>query len=217
MKISIFCSSNRHPIYRFIELWRERKSSEGHKVELVGDRKDLSGGDILFLISCNEIIGREVREMYNTSLVIHASDVPEGRGWSPHIWQILEGKNTIPVTLLEVEDAVDSGHIWEQRTLQLEGHELCHEINEKLFAVELELMDFAVSQFNSVKPKPQGDVNPTYFRKRTPEDSRIDPTKSIAEQFDLLRVVDPERFPAFFDYRGQRYAINLIKKDQVEG
>ena len=36
-------------------------------------------------------------------------------------------------------------------------------------------------------------------------------TFSIAEQFDLLRVVDPEHYPAFFDYRGKRYIPKVEK------
>ena len=42
-------------------------------------------------------------------------------------------------------------------------------------------------------------------------DSRLDPSRSIAEQFDLLRVADPQRFPAFFDLRGHRYLVRLKK------
>jgi sialic acid synthase SpsE len=34
-----------------------------------------------------------------------------------------------------------------------------------------------------------------------------DPSKTIAEQSDLLRVVDNERYPAFFDMRGKRYVL----------
>ena len=75
----------------------------------------LAGGEILFLVSCNEIIGKDVRDRYMATLVIHASDLPKGRGWSPHIWQIIEGKKEIMVSLLEAEDAVDSGAIWAKK------------------------------------------------------------------------------------------------------
>ena len=49
----------------------------------------------------------------------------------------------------------------------------------------------------------------TYMTKRIPADSQLDPCKSIAEQFDLLRVADSQRFPAFFDYRGKRYLVKI--------
>ena len=36
-------------------------------------------------------------------------------------------------------------------------------------------------------------------------------TKSIVEQFDLLRVVDKKRYPCFIEHRGHRYKINMEK------
>ena len=182
-----------------------------HTVELVRQKSELSGGDILFLISCDEIISPADRQKYGATLVIHASDLPEGRGWSPHIWQVLEGKNRIAVSLIEAQDPVDTGAIWAQRHLVLEGHELSDEINEGLFAIELELMDQALELVGKGKAVPQDDRPPSYYRRRTPEDSRLDPSRPIAEQFDLLRVADPQRFPAFFDLRGHRYLVRIEK------
>ncbi len=213
MRISILCSSKQHPVYPHLRKWRDERA-RAHEIELVEKSSSLSGGDLLFLISCNELIGQAVRSKYKASLVIHASDVPRGRGWSPLIWQVLEGRNSIPVTLLEAADNVDSGNIWQQLTLELEGHELYDEINEKLFKIELQLMDFAVNHAGAVQPVPQRDGEPTFYRKRTPDDSRVDPDKTIAEQFDLLRTADPDRYPAFFCFRGHRYRITLKKESK---
>ncbi len=79
MKITIICSSKTHPIYPYLQEWMKKKSSV-HEVDLVVKSYDLQGGDILFLISCNEIIEKETRSKYKRCLVIHASDVPKGRG-----------------------------------------------------------------------------------------------------------------------------------------
>src|SRR5690606_15843919 len=122
-----------------------------------------------------------------------------GRGWSPHIWDILAGADRLTVTLLEAADKVDSGDIWRKVAVPLEGHELAHEINAKLFAAELELMEFAVATAGTVQPAPQdASVAPPYPPRRTPAMGELDPHKTIAEQFDLLRVADPDRYPAFF-------------------
>jgi len=212
VKISILCSDTSHPIYPWLQRWCDLRGAE-HAVELVRWKTELHGGDILFLISCHELIDEAVRSLYSTTLVIHASDLPEGRGWSPHIWQIIEGRNDIVVTLLEADDRVDSGPIWGQRVVRLEGHELFQEVNSALFSIELELMDYAVGHFAQIKPQPQDDRAPTYYRRRTPEDSRLDPSKTLAEQFNLLRVADPSRYPAFFEFRGHRYAIRIEKED----
>ncbi len=180
---------------------------------LVHDRAELPGGDVLFLVSCSQIIRDSERQRYKTTLVLHASDLPKGRGWSPHIWSILHGAKQITVCLLQADDPVDSGAILLKTVISLEGHELLPEINEKLFAAELLLMTEAAEGFEKIVPIPQaGDPGP-YLRMRTPADSRLDPSRTIAEQFDLLRVVDSQRYPAFFDYRGKRYLIRIEKSD----
>lgn len=210
MKISVLCSDKEHPIYQLLNEWKIQQKTF-HQVEFVNKKSELSGGDLLFLVSCHEMIHKQERLNYEKVLVIHASNLPEGKGWSPHVWQILEGKKDIVVSLIEAEDEIDSGAIWKQQTMSFEGHELNDEINHQLFDIELQLMSFAVENFDKVQPKVQSSSGSTYHPKRSPEDSRIDITKTIEEQFDLLRVVDQERYPAFFDFRGCRYIIKLEK------
>lgn len=211
MYISILSTDKNHPVIGSLRIWAAGMTSRGHVVSLVHDRADLQGGDILFLVSCSQMIRDSERQKYRTSLVLHASDLPKGRGWSPHIWSILGGVNRIIVSLLEAGDPIDSGAIWLKTEFSLEGHELLPEINERLFAAELFLMTQAVDEFEAIKPVQQaGDPGP-YMAKRGPLDSRLEPNKTIAEQFDLLRVVDSQRYPAFFDFRGKRYLITISK------
>ena len=183
-----------------------------HEVELVQRKSDLAGGEILFLVSCSEIIDTKVRDMYMATLVLHASDLPKGRGWSPHIWDIVNGAETITLSLLEAEDKVDSGRIWKKLDIPVPKHALWDEINQLLFEAEIELINFAVQNFGTVSPALQQDSeNTSYYPKRTPADSRIDVNKSIAEQFDLIRVCDLNRFPAYFEHLGFRYILKLEK------
>lgn len=214
MKITILCSSDQHPVFPFLCDWAARRRDH-HEVRLVTRAAEAeAGGDILFLISCSELIRKPLRDRFRATLVIHASDLPKGRGWSPHVWEILGGADHLTVTLLEAEDRVDTGAIWNKIRVPLEGHELYDEINARLFAAECALMDYAVDQFDSVKPQPQPADGASYHAKRTPEMSALDPHQSLAAQFDQLRVADPHRFPAFFDYRGHRYILKIEKADR---
>ena len=195
--------------------WQQAQMAH-HEVALLQRRADLPGGDLLFLVSCGEIIHAACRSRYQNTLVLHASDLPRGRGWSPMIWGVLQGARTLTVTLLEAVDAVDAGPIWRQERIPVQGHELHDELNELLFQAEIRLMDWAVQHVPGGTPVPQRDEPPTYYRQRKPEDSRLDATRSIEEQFDLLRVCDPVRYPAFFDLRGHRYAVTLTKLPRPE-
>lgn len=213
MRISILCSDARHPINRHLEKWAIGHNTE-HVIEIVRRKIDLGGGDILFLVSCSEILSASDRSIYRSSLVLHASDLPQGRGWSPHIWEIVSGREEIVLTLLEAADSVDTGRIWAKRNIAVPRHALWDEINGLLFATEIELMDFAIASFGTINPVEQApDIAPTYYPRRNPDDSRIDPDRSIADQFDQIRVCDPDRFPSFFEFRGHRYKIRLEKTD----
>lgn len=213
MNITILCSSMTHPIYSWLARWSDAKNKEDHVVTLVSMVQELPlSGDILFLISCGEIVRKEVQRRFRKVLVLHASDLPHGRGWSPHIWEIINGAKELTVTLLEAAEPVDTGPIWAKRRIRLDGTELYNEINEKLFQTELSLMNYALKQFKTIRPQSQPEVSDVnYYRRRTSEDSRLDPGRSIAEQFDLLRVCDPDRFPAFFQYRGAIYRLKIEK------
>jgi methionyl-tRNA formyltransferase len=211
MNITILCSDPRHPVVADLKMWAHKMIINGHNVFLVFDISHLNGGDILFLVSCSQILSNTHRNKYKVVLVLHASDLPKGRGWSPHIWSILGGANKITISLIEATEPVDCGAVWLKTTFSLEGHELLDEINSKLFEAELYLMSEVVDQLHHIRPSIQVGEAGAYMKKRVPADSKIDISKSIEEQFNLLRVVDSERFPAFFDYQGHRYLIKIMK------
>jgi methionyl-tRNA formyltransferase len=193
-----------HPSY---SLWRNWCSEEGFRlVSSVKELRELDG-EFLFLVSCTEIVGADIYGRFKTSCVIHESDLPKGRGWSPMAWQILEGRNRIVISAITCADKVDRGDILAQGVLELDGTELYEEINRKRCEVRRSLIKEVVEK-NPVPAPQQGE--PTYYPRRTPADSELDVSKSIADQFDLIRICDP-RFPAFFRHRGCKYKLTLEK------
>ena len=210
MNISILISSIENPVNTYIDKWVEK--NKHHQISIIHSKEELTSGDILFLISCSDIISKLERSKFMKTLVIHASDLPHGRGWSPHVWEIINGATDITLSLLEAEDKVDTGDIWKKTIVSIPKTALFDEINELIFNAELELMDFAIANYNTIKPKKQSNIDSTYWPKRSPKDSEIDVNKAISEQFDLIRICDPDRFPVFFYKNGERFNIT-IKKD----
>lgn len=213
MRISFLCNDSNHPVNEYLTEWASLHN-ETHEVELVQHKSNLSGGDLLFLVSSSEFLTYEEREAYRFALVLHASDLPTGRGWSPHIWEIINGCNEITLTLLEATDQIDAGPIWKKVRILIPKDALWNEINILLFEAEMQLINFAVSKIDSIQPTPQNEsITPATYKRRYPEDSEIDPDESIASQFDAIRVCDPDRFPAFFRLRGSKYKLTLEKID----
>jgi methionyl-tRNA formyltransferase len=127
------------------------------------------------------------------------------------VWQILAGQNEFTVSIIEADDDLDTGAIVAQARFALEGHELYNEINDKLFATEIGLMTQVMDAGADLPRHEQPDRPASYHRKRRPADSRLDLDRPLGEQFDLLRVSDPVRYPAFFDLRGHRYVVRITK------
>lgn len=212
MNVTLLCTSRDHPVNDWLLEWKEKQKWQ-HNIAICHDIRDLPGGDVLFLISCSQIIDVFTREKYRHTLVLHASDLPHGRGWSPYIWALLEGAEAITVSLLQAEDCVDTGAIWAKRTFRVPPHALHNEIHCLLFNTELALMDEGLTLISSgAYPDPQPQhISPTYYRRRTPADSEVDPSQSLRDLFPTIRLMDPQRYPAFFHLHGHTYTIELKK------
>ena len=214
MKLTLLCSDFCHPIFPYLISW-QRENKDNYSISIISKVSDIiEPGDILFLISCTEIVQVQTRMLFSHTLVLHASDLPQGRGWSPHIWDVISGKDELTLSLLNAEDSVDTGDIWQKKIIKLSGNELYDEINKLLFEAEIELINWACKNISIAQPISQNSNGVTYHRKRTPFDSKIDINKTIDEQFDLLRVCDPKRFPAFFEMRGRKYKLIIEKYDE---
>ena len=71
----------------------------GFVVDIYKDWNDLTKGDMLFILGCEKILPNDVLLLHNHNLIVHESDLPRGKGWSPLSWQIIGGKNKIPNTI----------------------------------------------------------------------------------------------------------------------
>ena len=186
--------------------------SDGHSILWVHDLESLPMADFCFMLGCGQIVPADKRAKYRNCLVVHESDLPQGKGWSPLTWQILEGKHRVPVTLLEADEKVDSGAIYAQRYLTFKGDELIDELRAAVGTATLELCDQFVREYPQIKETARAQVGkPTFYSRRKPDDSRLDVGSTIESQFDLFRVVDSQRYPAFFDMRGYRYIVRIAK------
>ena len=212
--ITIIISSDDHPVNSAILDWANQQPKY-RVIDIVRSAKEASGGDLCLLISCNDLVSMEVLQKYSHALVIHASDLPLGRGWSPYIWDIIKGKEDIVVSLLEAAEKVDSGDIWAKNTYKIPRYFLYEDIVKVINQAHLELIEFAIANFTSIKPEQQSKkIKPTYYPKRSPKDSEISPSKSIEEQFNLLRVSDRNRFPSYFYLHGKKFKIFIEREDE---
>ena len=182
----------------------------GHVVRWIHHPAQLAAGDVCLLLSCGQLLSAEQLALHRHNLVVHASALPQGQGWSPMTWQILEGPSTIPITLFEATAELDAGPIDLQQQIDLQGDELVEEWRALQAQATIELCLAWLDRYREVvaAARPQQGMA-SHYRRRRPADSELDPQRSLAEQFELLRVVDNARYPAFFHWRGRRYELQV--------
>jgi len=179
---------------------------DGHQSQHLFRHEDVQEGDILVMLSCEKVFKNLLLNSHN--LVVHESDLPQGRGWSPLTWQVLAGASQIPVTLFEASEDVDAGPVYLREMIELDGTELIHELREKQAKATIRLVRKYCAEPDKFPPIPQKGV-PSYYRRRTATDARLNPDATIAEQFNLLRISDNERYPAYFELNGKTYYLKI--------
>ena len=190
-----------------------RLRKKGHVVKTLHATAPVPKGDILFILGFFQIVKPDILSRNKTNIVVHESALPKGRGMSPVTWQVLEGARRIPMTLFEAVEKVDAGKIYLRGGVPLKGHELLPEIRQKVAGEMVRLCEAFVRRYPAILRRGQVQKGAsTYYPWRKAEDSRLDPQKSIASQFNLLRTVDNTSYPAFFTYRGATYTLKIEKK-----
>ncbi|MCP4482323.1 MAG: methionyl-tRNA formyltransferase [bacterium] len=184
--------------------------ASNHNVKLFFNHEDISSKyEIVFILSYFKIIPEKYLIKHKHNLVVHESELPKGKGWSPLFWQILEGKNKIPIVLFEAASKMDNGQIYFKDYVDLIGNELNKEIRKKQVHKTIELCVTFLSSYKTLTLQQQKGM-PTYYKKRTEKDSELDINKSIKEQFNLLRIVNNRDYPAFFSIHGKKYILNIF-------
>lgn len=185
-----------------------------HEVNWVHDFESLNPAVITLFIGCFKIAKREHLAKASHNLVVHESLLPAGKGWSPMTWQILEGKNRIPVCLFEATEKVDDGLIYLTRDIVFEGHELVEELRLAQAKTTFELCLEFIQTYPVVLKNAKAQIGESsFYRRRTPADSEMNIHKTLDEQFNLLRVVDNLMYPAFFIKDGVKYTLKIEKSE----
>jgi len=196
--------------------WAERLvdqcNEDGDTAALIRSQRDVPNGDLAFYLNCLNVAPPDVLKRNRGNLVVHASDLPRGRGFSPLTWMTLEGANEIPVCLLEAAEEADAGPIIFKDWVHFEGHELIDEMRTAIGAKTVELAKRYLDEPRPLEGSPQTGESSFYPRRRR-SDSEIDPQRSIAEQFEMFRVADNVNYPVFFKHRGKTYELAITKAE----
>ena len=175
------------------------------------DYEEIEDFDIVFIMCYTRILPTQFLQKNRLNLVVHESDLPKGKGFSPIQWQLLEGKSEIKITLIEATSKVDSGDIFIQKNLVFKGTELYEEIREIQAKGTFSIIYEFLENYPNIKQiKQVGEES--FYPRRTMDDGELDISKTIEENFNLMRIGNNQSWPSFFYYKGNKFIINIFKE-----
>ena len=153
-------------------------------------------------------------------LNIHPSLLPRHRGPSPIATAILDGDDTSGVTIMLLDEGVDTGPILAQSETRIADDETAEELTGRLFELGSELLIDTLDHWmqGQIVPTPQNNDDASVTRRLEREDGRIDwrqPADSLARR---VRAFTP--WPgAFTTWRGRTLKVLRAKSlnDPLDG
>jgi methionyl-tRNA formyltransferase len=131
----------------------------------------------------------------------HMTDVPYGRGGSPLQNLIVRGHRDTKLTALRMTPELDAGPVYLKKDLSLEGG--AEEIYLRASALSAHMIQQIVHEETQPLPQMGEAVN---FKRRKPEESRIESVDSLEQLHDFIRMLDAEGYPrAFVTHAGYRF------------
>ncbi len=212
MDIIVYTDDKRSWFVNYGKKLEQKFKQLGHKCEYVFKKENLRACDVNFMLSCTKLVPIEKLKLNRNNIVVHASDLPKGKGFSPLQWQILEGNNNIPLTLFEAAEDVDSGDYYLKSFVKFEGHELLNELRAKMAEKIIEMCVDFIRNFDTYKPVKQVGEE-TFYQRRKEKDDELDIDKSLKEHFNHFRIADNDKYPLYFRIQGKKYNLKISKAE----
>lgn len=154
-------------------------------------RKAHEVADIGIVVAYGQILPNEVLEMPSKGYInVHASLLPKLRGASPIQTAILCGEDPTGVSIMKVEEELDSGAVYSKSEVDIDGR-TAGELESHLAEIGAKLLVKTLSEFDDIIPKAQNDSDATFCGIIKKEDGLIDFSKSAKEIERMCRAYDP--------------------------
>lgn len=151
--------------------------------------------DAAVVVAYGRILPKAVLEAPRLGcLNVHASLLPRWRGAAPIQRAILGGDNETGVTIMQMDESLDTGAILLQERVPIsaetdagELHDSLSELGGKLIVQALEGLDAG-----TIQPRPQDESRATYADKLSPEARHINWRRPAIELERLIRAFAPK-------------------------
>ena len=205
-------SEQKTPVHQLAELLGIPVSTPGSfKDEAVLEEFDALDLDAAIVVAFGQILPQRALDAPRLGcLNLHGSLLPRWRGAAPIQRAIMAGDRETGVQIQQMEAGLDTGPILLSETVAISETDTAASLHDRLMDVGALMWPRALAALErgSLQAVPQSVEGVTYARKITPEEARIDWSRSAAELSPHIRGLSP--FPgAWFELATEKGPVRI--------
>ena len=180
--------------------------------------KELSP-DIVVVVAYGQIISKNFLNIAKFGFInIHASLLPKWRGAAPIQRAIMNGDKKIGVSIMKIEEKLDSGPVLASKEIELDQNATHGEIEKKLSVMGANLLVENLKRLERGNSKFIGQVHSeaTYAKKIDKDETKINWSLDATKVLAHIHGLSPSP-GAWFEYENERFKVLRAKISTVNG
>ena len=173
--------------------------------------------DLIVVVAYGKILPKEIIDIPKYGIInVHSSLLPKYRGASPIHSAILNGDKESGVSIMYIEEGLDSGDVILKETCEITEDDTLgtlHDRLKELGAIGLEKA-LKLIEAEEVKAEKQDDSKATFVKPITKEQAKIDWNNTKEVIFNQIRGLNP--FPGAYTHNEKNENIKIYKSEKLE-
>jgi len=169
--------------------------------------------ELIVVAAFGQILKKDVLDLPRFGCInVHASLLPRWRGAAPINAAILHGDEETGVTIMKMDEGLDTGPMLAQRSIPLTQDDTAGSVFETLSHLGTDLLIETLPDYLSgkIQPVPQPEAGATYAPMLKKEEGRLDFTRPAEELERRVRAFNP--WPgAFMDFDGMLLKVHRAR------
>lgn len=201
-----------------IEVLQPQKASDDYSCDQI--RK--MAPDLAIVVAFGQILKKNLLTIPDWGVInIHASLLPKYRGAAPIQWAILNSESKTGLTVMRMDEGLDTGPIILQREVPILQDETAGQLHDRLSLLAGQVIIKALTDMTNsqVKEIPQDDSLASYASKIERRDSLVDWKQPATRISCLMRALDP-RPGAYTLLEGKQiklFSSTVVEKAGLDG
>jgi len=144
--------------------------------------------DLIVVVAYGKILPSEILTASKYGCInVHASLLPKYRGSAPIQWAVLNGDSETGVTIMKMDEGIDTGDIMLVKKTDIGINETSEELFDRLSVLGANALVECINNIDRIEPEKQDEDGAVYVNKISKDLSPIDWSKSALEVHNKVR------------------------------